>query len=202
MRIANYTYSAAGRAVRARRQSGMTLVEVMIAASIGGVVLMGLMMLVMLMASEQRKYLVNAVLQQNANLLEDRITRLIRSMSAREAVALGDPIASGSPFFRKVVVARGSSPIPREQLAYEAGTFRCTHLPNMAVPGTQDIYFSPSPMAVLRNMYFFISEKNDGAPDSSAITVVFQLDDDAMGSKNRSKTNSLTRVFTASMRNN
>jgi hypothetical protein len=158
--------------------------------------------LVTLVAGEERRQLVNANLQQQANLLEDKITRLIRPMSAREAVVLGDPIQVGSPFYHQIIVARGPNPTPREQLAYQPATFTCTHIPDIAAPspGVKETYFAPSVLAVLRNMYFFISEKNDGAPDSSAISVVFQLDDNGMAMRDR--TNVVTRSFTASMRNN
>jgi hypothetical protein len=143
---------------------------------------------------------VDSNLQQQANYLEDRITKLIRSMSASQAVILGLPISSGSPFYREIIVARGATPFPREKLIYNPASLSCAHVPNLAAPSTQEIYSQPSGLATLRNLYFFISEKNDGAPDASAITVVFQLDDNGMG--HRTKTNSITRSFTATMRNN
>ena len=181
-------------------RSGMTLVEILIASSIGVVVLGALLTLVTVVAKEQRRQMVDSNLQQEANLLEDKITRLIRSMSAAQAVIAGDPAPGGPPFYRKIIVAQAATPAPREQLAYDAVNQTCIHLANTAVPAVQDVLNKPTYVAVLRNMYFFISEKNDGAPDASAVSVFFQMDDNGSGA--RRKTNSVTRSFTATMRNN
>lgn len=178
----------------------MTLVEILIASTIGVVVMGSLLMLVTVVAGEQRHQMVDANLQQEANLLEDKITRLLRSMSASQATIMGDAISSGSPFYRKLIIAQGGTPVPREQLSYNVTNMSCIHLANTTLQSAQEFYFKTSSVAVLRNMYFFISEKNDGAPDASAVSVFFQLDDN--GSGRRKKTNSLTRSFTATMRNN
>jgi hypothetical protein len=150
-------------------------------------------------AKEQRREMVGSNLQQEANLLEDKITRLIRAMSASQAVILGGPLSTGSPFYRRIIVARGPSPAAREQLAYYPDTFNCSYSADVA-SANQTTYSTPSSVAVLRSLYFFISEKNDGAPDASALSIYFQLDDNGMGTVG--KTNSITRSFTVTMRNN
>jgi Tfp pilus assembly protein PilE len=180
--------------------SGSTLMEVLIASSIGVLVLAALIALMTTQVQEQRKEMVDSNLQQQANLLEDKITRLFRSMSAGQAAILGNPIAAGSPFYHLIVVARGSAPIAREQVAFDSATFTCASTPNLAVPATREIYFGQSKLAVLRELYFFISQKNDGASDASAITVFFKMDDNGMG--HRGRTNVLVRSFTTTMRNN
>jgi hypothetical protein len=82
--------------------SGATLIEVVMASSIGVVTVGALLAIVCLVAIEQREGLVTAGLQEKANLLEDKITRLIREMSATQAVALGNPVTVGSPFYRSI----------------------------------------------------------------------------------------------------
>lgn len=181
-------------------QSAMTLVEVLIASSVGIMVLGALLMLVTVVAKEQRRQMVDSNLQQEANLLEDKITRLVRSMSASQAVIVGEPITAGAPFYRKIIISQGITPVPREQIAYDSVNRTCIHLANTSAPTVQDVLNKPTYVAVLRNMYFFISEKNDGAPDASAVSVFFQMDDNGSGA--RKKTNSVTRSFTATMRNN
>jgi Tfp pilus assembly protein PilE len=178
----------------------MTLVEVMMASAIAVPVMATILTTVYLAVEEQRTGLVSATLQQNADLLEDRITRLLREMSASEAVALGDPIAANSPFYHQLITARGTSPLPREQLTYNPATFTCTHTPDRSSPTVQETYAAPSSIAVLRNMYLFISQKMDGTADASAVTVVFQMDDN--GTNVRRKTNTVSRAFTVTMRNN
>ncbi len=183
-----------------RSQAALSLVEVLISSTVGVVVLGGLLTLVTVVAKEQRREMVNSNLQQEANLLEDKITRLIREMSGTQAAILGDPIATASPFFRSVVVSRAASPWPREKLAFNPQTFACTYTPDGTSPSSTIPYFTSSSLAVLRNLYFFPSTRTDGAPDSSALTIYFQLDDNGMAQ--RGKTNSFTRSFTATMRNN
>jgi hypothetical protein len=180
--------------------AGMTLTEVVMASSIAIVVVGSLLAIVHLVAVQQREGLVAANLQEQADLLEDKITRLIREMSATQAVALGAPVSAGSPFYRSIIVAQGAPPVAREQLIYNPNAYTCAHIPNTSSPVVQETYYTNSSTAVLRDMYFYISEKNDGAPDASAITVVFKLDDNATGE--RSRTNVLSRSFTATMRNN
>ena len=185
---------------RERHTSGTTLMEVLVASSIGVVVLGALLTVVTLVAEEERRGWVAAGLQQQADLLEDRITRLIRAMSAGEAVILGDPVEAGSPFYHQMITAQGSSPIPREKLAYQPASFTCTHTPDLSSPTVQESYCTPSSALVLRNMYLSISEKNDGAPDASSVAIVFQMDDNGAGV--RHVTNIVTRSFTVTMRNN
>jgi hypothetical protein len=194
------TLQRASSRYAAWRIAGMSLVEVLISTSIGLLALGGLITLISVAAKEQRREMVNSNLQQEANLLEDKITRLIRAMSATQAAILLDPLNSGVPFYRSIIVARAPAPTPREKLAFDAATFTCMHTPDLKVAGITASYFKPSSVAVLRNLYFFISEKTDGAPDASAITVYFQMDDNGMGTSG--KTNSVTRSFTATMRNN
>ncbi|MDB6037910.1 MAG: hypothetical protein JWM99_1751, partial [Verrucomicrobiales bacterium] len=131
--------------------SGSTLMEVLIASSIGVLVLAALIGLMTTQVQEQRKEMVDSNLQQQANLLEDKITRLFRSMSAGQAVILGNPISAGSPSYHLIVVARGSAPIAREQVAFDPATFTCAYTPSLAVPGTRQIYFGQSKLAVLRD---------------------------------------------------
>jgi Tfp pilus assembly protein PilV len=184
---------------RQRRISGSTLVEVVIASTIGVFVVTALMALMTTQAKEQRKEMVDSNLQQQANLLEDKITRLIRPMSAAQAVTLGNQLANPS-HYHLIIVARGQAPVAREQVAFNPATFTCAHTPNLAAPNTKETYWGGSSLAVLRELYFSISQKSDGSPDASAITVFFQMDDNGMGA--RKKTNTLTRTFTATMRNN
>jgi Tfp pilus assembly protein PilV len=185
---------------RRRCAAGLSLIEVLISSSIGLFVVAGLLTLISVVAKEQRREMINANLQQKANLLEDKITRLIRAMSGTESVVLADPIDGNGVFYKSIIIARGPSPTAREKLSYNAQTLSCAHTPNTAYPWTTNSCFTPTTVAVLRNLYFFISEKPDGAPDGTAVTVYFRMDDNAMGFLN--KTNSVTRTFTATMRNN
>lgn len=179
--------------------AGGILIEILIATTIGITVLGSIFALIAAVAREQRSQLACAYVEQEANLLEDKITRLIRSMSATETVALSDLVSGSSTFYRQVTMARAATPAPRERLAYTANNTTCTYIPNIASGSGYATLNAPTASAVLRNMYFYISEKMDGTPDGSAVTVFFQMDDNGMGQ--RGKTNKITRCFTATMRN-
>jgi hypothetical protein len=192
--------------VRASRRIGATLVEVLIAASIAVMVLTAFMVLVVETSKEQRWGIVETQLHAQSGLLQDKLTRLLREMSASESAIFGDPIAAGSPFFRRVIVAQGqASAAPRQELIYNATAKSLTLDPNRAVSGDESALFSGNSAIKLRNMYFYPSMKPGGVPDSSSINVWFELDDD--GTSGRVKADgtprmvSVVRSFTVTMRN-
>jgi len=207
------TVGMAERLRRARRwrfAGGMTLIEMIVSSAVGVLVIGTLLTLVVQVAKEQRRGLVDVTLQQQAGILEDKITRLVRSMSASETILLADPIAAGSPFYRRVVMARGQTPTyPREEIIYDAATGKVTHDPDRSVSGNELVLFAPSgkaSMMVLRNMYFYSSFKLDGSPDSSVLNVFVEFDDntfagrkDASGSLKKTR---ILRTFSVKMRNN
>jgi len=166
--------------------------------------------LVAQVAKEQRRGLVDVTLQDEAGILEEKLARLLRGMSAGETLILGDPLSSGSPFYRRAIVARGQTPTyPREELIYTTNTMTLTHDPDRAVSGDQTLLYprtGGAAMAKLRNMYFFTSVKSDGVPDSSALNVYLEFDDDGFAGRKKSdgtpKRSQVTRYFTVKMRNN
>jgi Tfp pilus assembly protein PilE len=200
----------AGSVSRRRRQTGATLIELIVSSAVGVLVISTLLMLVVQVAKEQRRGLVDTTLQQQAGILEDKITRLVRSMSASETILLAEPIATGSPFYRRVVMARGQTPTyPREELIYDVAAGKVTHDPDRSVSGNELALFAPTgkaSMMVLRNLYFFSSVKLDGSPDSSVLNVFMEFDDNSFaGRKDASGSLKKTRVlrtFSVKMRNN
>ncbi len=174
-----YSSSSSSPVGRRRRLLGMTLVEVMMASALSGLALGALLVLVAQTAKEQRRGVVDASLQQQAGALEDKLVRLVRSMSATESTLLADPIQPGSPMCRRVIMGRGPVPaFPREELSYDPTTFTLVYEPNRAVPGNKTTLFKPKDMVVLRGMYFFAAMKNDGSPDNSLLNVWMEFDDD------------------------
>lgn len=184
-----------------------TLVELLVGASLG-VLLTGFMMgMVIQVVKEQRRELVDATLQYKADDLEEKLARLIRSMSANETIILGDPLSSGSPFYRRIIVAMGQTPTyARQQLIYDPTAMTLTQDPDITMSSNEILLFKSTPMAKLRNMYFFTSVKSDGVADSSALNIYLQFDDDGFaGRKNPNgtlKRSQVTRYFTVKMRNN
>lgn len=193
-----------GTARQARR--GVTLVEMMFTVGISALVMGGLMMVYLEVARESQRTLAETVLQQNAGLVQDRISLLLRAMSMDESVIYTAPVANGSGFFRKIVIARGASPAySREELYFDLAQLRLVHDPNRTTAGNEENLFNSDGHTALRNLYFFPSLKAGGALDSSAVNVIMELDDNgsagrrlANGTLARSK---IIRSFTVKMRN-
>jgi len=191
---------------RLTRNVGATLVEILIAASIAVMVLTAFMLLVVETAKEQRWGLVETQLHAQSGLLQDKVTRWLREMSATESAIFGDPLATGSPFYRRLIVAQGQAPaFPRQELVYNVGSKSLTLDPNRSLTGDETALYSGAASIKLRNMYFYPSMKQGGLPDSSSINVWFELDDD--GTSGRIKPDgtprmvSVVRSFTVTMRN-
>ncbi len=185
----------------------MAIVEMVLASAVGVLVLGALLTLVMEVAKEQRRGLVDSSLEMKANLLEDKVNRVLRPMSSGESVVTADPTATGSVFFRRIIIARGQTPAyPREELVYDPVNCRLVHDPNRAAAGDENILMQGTNSVVLRNAYFFLSAKADGSLDSSAVNVFLQFDDDFTAMRrnpDRSlRRTQVTRVFTVKMRNN
>lgn len=188
-------------------ERAFTLVEMVFAASLGTLVMGGLLVLIVEVNKEQRRGMTDCTLEIQAGLAQDKLTRIIHSMSAGESVILSDPIATGSTFFRRVILAEGQAPTyPREELIYSTNAFTLTHDQNRSTTGDEVTLVRSNAMYLLRNCYFYISMKVDGSPDNSAVNVYLEFDDNYFaGRKNTSRQpikTKVTRTFTVKMRNN
>lgn len=177
------------------------------AASLGTLVMGGLLVLIVEVNKEQRRGVTDCTLEIQAGLAQDKLTRIIHSMSAGESVILSDPITTGSTFYRRVILAEGQAPnYPREELIYVTNTFTLTHDQNRSTTGDEVVLVKTNAMYLLRNCYFYIGMKNDGSPDNSAVNVYLEFDDNFFaGRKNTSRQaikTKVTRNFTVKMRNN
>lgn len=187
--------------------SAMAIVEMVLASAVGVLVLGALLTLVMEVAKEQRRGMVDSSLETEANLLEDKLNRLLRSMSSAESVLTSDPIATGSVFFRKIIIARGQTPTyPREEIAYDSTLCKLVHDPTRSASGDEVTLMQGTNSIVLRNCYFFLGTKVDGSLDSSAVSVFLQFDDNCNAMRRNAdrslRRTQATRVFTVKMRNN
>lgn len=189
-----------------RGRAGFTLTEVLVASAVASFVLGSLLSVVTLVSREQQRGYVDASLQQQANQLEDKVTRFLRDMSAGQAAIPSVPVSNAPAFFRTIVVAAGPLPMARQQLSYDPSAQKCVLTPDLSQSATVKTLCKPTTTVCLRNMYFFVSERNDGSPDAGAVNVYFQMDDNgAAGRKTAagaSKKTVVTRTFTVAMRNN
>lgn len=195
------------RGAAPRRHSGAwTLPEVLVASMTALLALGVVMLLVFEGAKEQRSSLAESQLHEAAGLLQDRLTQLLREMSASQSSLLGDPIATGSPLCRRLIVARGEPPTyPRQELRYHPDRLLLLHDPNRSVTGDERPLHPTNSLVKLRNALFYHSLKPGGAPDAASLNVWLELDDD--GATGRTGTNgtplrvAVSRSFTVTMRN-
>jgi hypothetical protein len=191
-----------------RRAAGMTLFEVLIASTISLGVIAGILTLMLEVSKEERREMVDVALSQKMALIQDQVTRLIRSMSERESVAFGDAFveSGGYTVYRRIVVAKGeSSTYPREELAYMPADKKLVYDPDRKINGNEQTLFQSASPVFLEKMYFYPSLKPGGIPDSSTLNVCIEMDDgNASGRKNPDGTlrkAKIVRTFTVKMRN-
>lgn len=194
-----------------QRRRGMTFVEVIIAATIGVVVSGATAFLVLEMAKEQKKGLVDTELNAETSKVQDRVERVLRSMSKTDSVAFGDAttLADGSTAYRRVVLSSGIGN-PREELFYDTGAHTLTHDPDRDVSGNEIVLAKSANLAILRDAYFMPSMKTGGIPDNAVLNVYLEFDDDGKSGRKvwsasdhqyNPKVTRVVRSFTVSFRN-
>jgi hypothetical protein len=180
-----------------------------VAASVAVVILGGVGVLLIQVAREQRKGLVDTTLEQMAGNLQDRLTVVLRSMSASQGSSFANPVTSeqGQTIgFSRIVVARGRAPdYPREEIYFDAAAGTVVHRPDLSTGGNEITLFRGNSEAVLRQVCFFPSLKADGAPDFTLVNIWLEFDDceaagriDEHGAR---RSTTLQRTFTIKMRN-
>lgn len=189
-----------------RAAAGYTVMEVMMAGSITVLVLGALLTLVLQLAKEQKFGLADGSVQQQAGLVEDQITQILRSMNVTEGSMFADPVSGSPGCFRRIIVAEGQAPVfPREELYFNPTSLRLIHDPNRAVGGDEVVLCKPAAFSTLRDLYFYPSLKTGNLTDSTAVNVVMKLDDDGYSMRKDSsgsiKRMSVNRYFTVKFRN-
>ncbi len=94
--------------------------EALMAFAIGFLILGGLFPMLLLVATEQRRTYADMTVEDVAGRLQDRLTVVLRSMSASESIILADPVNDEDGHavgFARAIMARGKAPdYPREEL--------------------------------------------------------------------------------------
>jgi len=164
---------------RARR-AGFTLVEVLFAAAIGVMVSAGLVSSLWITAREQRMGMTEQRVFQRADLLEDRISAMLRGASRSAGVFLTDP--SGA-FFHTIVFRIGSGPgFANQSLSFNPTTDRLTYDPDMSVSGDEQILAeNTAPGLFIEDVLFQTGLQTGDIPDSAAILVRITVSDRGFG---------------------
>ncbi|MCB2154496.1 hypothetical protein KQI84_06390 [bacterium] len=197
--------------MKKRNRLAMTLVEVVIASTIGAVVSFATAYLVLEVAREQKRGLVDAQANSIAVKVQDRIERTMRSMSRSDSIAYGQPVTldDGSKVYRTVVMSSGIGN-PLESLTFDPDAQTLTHDPNRAVANDEIVLAKSGRLTKLRDVHFAPSMKAGGVPDNSTVNVWVEFDDNgASGRKSFDETEDryvvkptrVVRSFTVTFRN-
>lgn len=190
-----------------RTSHGHTLVELMVALSIGVVLAGGGVFLLIEAARENLRTVADATVEHEAALLQARLTRLLREMSCAEGAVYFLPAATVFDMptaYHGLIVARGPSPdFPRAELRYDTANGRLWFRENRASASTEVTLFENRPGRVLlRQVQWAPGIKADGSTDSTVIRIFFRMDDDGFGRRPSDVNSSqVFRSFAVKMRN-
>ena len=185
---------------------GFTLIELMVAVSVGTMVIAGPMLLLLESAREQRRGLADATVEQAAGKLQSQLVGYLRPMSANESVIFSAPATNSAGAiigFTSIIMAAGPAPdYPRQQITFDAADGKVMYYLDRSLPNTAILIVQNQSNMVVRQVCFSPSLKMDGTPDNALINVLIQLDDN--GSSGRTVTPnpaSIWRTFSVRMRN-
>jgi uncharacterized membrane protein (Fun14 family) len=184
-------------------RAAFTIVELWVGMAIATICLGAVGVVYVTVAKEQRTNLADAVLEQRADELEDKITQLLHTMSASQAITPGLPVSTNANLYRMIVFNTGAGQ-PQQRLIYSTDTQNVYWDPNMAVAGDEKVLWSSETNRVmLRNMYFTLLLQPGYKPDGTVVSVYMSLDDDK-ASRRRSGSayvaNTLAREFSVRLR--
>jgi type II secretory pathway pseudopilin PulG len=192
--------------VPGRQQQAFTLVELIVASGVAGLVLGVTMILLISSAKENRRGIDDATVQQAANDLESRIILYLRQMSANEGVVFSSPATNsggGLVGYKTIIIARGPSPEnPRQEINFNATQGLATYKSNRSSTNAPMILIQTNAHQALRLLAFAPSIKADGRPDNSLVNVLIKIDDNGSSEKNTAHQVSVFRTFAVKMRNN
>ena len=160
------------------RRAGFTIIELWVSLAIGTLCLGAVGFLYVTMAKEQRSGLADAVLEQRADDLEDKLSTLIRGMSATQAATLGTASATNGNIDQVVLLSKGNGS-PQETITYSP-TKRCVvYNSNIGVAGNETVLWkSETNSVILKDLHFSLLMQPGYKPDGTLLAVTMDFDDD------------------------
>jgi prepilin-type N-terminal cleavage/methylation domain-containing protein len=190
------------------QQRAFTLVELMVAMSIG-LVLAGTVVLLLVQGSlEQRRGYADTTVEESSYTLQAHISGVLRSMSASQGFS---DFAANATYntngvlmgYQTIYVwqANPDGSYTGEKISYDPVAETVTYTPNTATPASQTVWTTSGPNVALHNLYFSGSLNPDSSPNNSLVNVNFLMDDN--GYSQQGPTNnpaSIYRSFSVQMR--
>jgi prepilin-type N-terminal cleavage/methylation domain-containing protein len=190
------------------QQRAFTLVELMVATSIG-LVLAGTVVLLLIQGSlEQRRGYADTTVEESSYTLQARISGVLRSMSASQGFSAYLTNATlntnGVVIGFQTIYVWQTNPdgsYTGEKISYDPGAETVTYTPNTATPASQTVWTTSGPNLALHNLYFSGSLNPDGSQNNSLINVNFLMDDNGYSQQGPiNNPASIYRSFSVQMR--
>jgi prepilin-type N-terminal cleavage/methylation domain-containing protein len=189
-------------------QRGFTLVELLVAITVGVGLSGAVVMLLVRCATEQRNGLADTTVEAAAYALEANITGCLRSMSANQgltpnyASAISDTNGNLLGYQSVFVFYPSNGTYTTASISYDPSSGQVLYTSNTLTPSTQTLWMTNSAAVALTEFYFSTSLNLDGSQNNSLVNVVFQMNDN--GFSQQSPVNnpaSIMRNFSVQMRN-
>jgi prepilin-type N-terminal cleavage/methylation domain-containing protein len=181
-----------------------TLVELMVAASIG-VILAGTAVLLLIQAAtEQQRGYSDTTLEERAYTLQANITSWLRSGSSSLGMqpnsATGDDTVGYTSIYVFTPNADGSA-LTTSQISADLVSGAVVYTRDTSAPANQALWMTNSPGVVLRKLNFKKSANLDGSPNANLVNVIFQMDDNGFSRQNATNNVAdIERSFSVQMR--
>jgi len=187
---------------------GFTLVELLIAITVG-IGLSGTVVLLLVQsATEQRNGLADMTVEEAAYTLEGNITACLRSMSANQGLTpnygsgLLDTNGNLLGYQSVFLFYPSNGTYITASISYDPSSGQVLYTSNTSASSTETLWMTNSPTVALTKLYFSTSFNLDGSQNNSLVNVVFQMNDN--GFSQQSPINnpaSIMRNFSVQMRN-
>lgn len=194
-------------------RKAFTLVELLVASSVGLVITGSVMLLLIQSALEQRRGLANATVEERAFGLQSRIASCLRTMSSSSGITpdytagISDTnhnfMGYQGVFCFHAYTLNGNVAYTTERISFDQVSGNVTYTPNTAQPNNVVLWMSNSPNTALRQLLFTPSFNLDGSLNSSLVNVYFLMDDNGFSHQDPvNNPTSICREFSIQLRNN
>jgi len=185
-----------------------TLVELMVAMSIGVIVAGTVVVLLIQAATEQQRGYSDSTIEERAYTLQANITSCLRGMSSGFGMTAGYSntflIGSNVVGYTTIYVWKpnaDASVYTLGKISANVNNGLVVYTPNITDPGTQTAWMTNNTGVVLRKLYFSNSQNLDGSQNNSLVNVLFEMDDNGYSKQNATNNiASIQRSFSVQMR--
>jgi len=185
---------------RRHSTSGLTLVELMIASSIGLILAGSVVLLLIQAAKEQRHGFSDTTVEERAYTLQANIINVLRGSSAGRGVTLVSTTAVVNSVgttvgYNSIYVfqpnTNGTS-FTTGQITVNPANGSVIYVPDITVPASQVVWMTNSAGVVLRQLYFSNNVNLDGSKNNSLVSTTFLMDDNGFSGQN--STNNIANI--------